>query len=146
MKTLQFKIHLNSSAEKVWNSLWQIENYKKWTNPFCEGTYYKTENFIQGSKIHFLSPNGAGMYSIIDTLIENKWIIFKHIGELNNFEEQPINEKTKQWTNAIESYELVNEQNGTTLFVNVDIAEEFADYMNTTFPLALDELNKIATH
>lgn len=146
MKRLTFTIYLPATAEKVWSSLWQIENYKKWTTSFCEGTYYKTDHFIQGSKIHFLSPSGAGMYSIIDTLIENKWIVFKHIGELNNFTEQPLNEKTKLWTNAIESYELIQEENGITLTVQVDITEEYADYMSTSFPLALKELKKIVTN
>jgi hypothetical protein len=50
MKTLVFKINIKASPEKVWQSLWQLENYKIWTNPFCEGSYYKTDTLPRAEK------------------------------------------------------------------------------------------------
>lgn len=144
MKTLEFTIQINATAEKLWNCLWELENYTKWTSTFCKGSYYKTDSFSQGTKIHLLSPDGGGMYSILDKIIEHKILIFRHIGELKNFEEQPIDEKTQVWTNALESYELKSNENGTELIVKMDTIEEYIDYMNKTFPLALQELKKIA--
>lgn len=144
MQTLVFIIQINATPAKVWNSLWDSENYKKWTNAFCVGSYYTIEHFSEGSKVHFLSPNGSGMYSVVDKIIENKLLIFRHLGELNNFKEQPIDEKTKQWSNALEGYELTETETGTTLEVKVDTVDEYVDFMNKSFVLGLQELKKMA--
>ncbi|WP_233357739.1 hypothetical protein [Haloflavibacter putidus] len=48
-----------------------MESCTKWNSVFGAGNYYKTENFAQGNKIHLLTPNGEGMYSILDKIIEN---------------------------------------------------------------------------
>lgn len=39
-----------------------------------------------------LTPAGEGMYSIIDRLEENRYLAFRHLGWVSNFEEQPIDE------------------------------------------------------
>lgn len=143
MQNLTFTIRINTSTEKVWKYLWELENYTKWNSVFGAGNYFKTESFIQGSKIHLLTPNGEGMYSILDKIVENEILVFKHLGELKNFEEQPIDSKTQGWTNALESYELKLLGNETELIVRVETVEQYVDHMNKTFPLALQELKKI---
>ncbi len=142
MKTLHFEIDINASQEKVWKSIWDLENYKVWTKPFGEGSYYTAENFSEGNKIHFLAPGGYGMYSIIEKLDEPQFIAIKHLGEIKDFEEQPLEDQG--WSNAIESYELKSIGEGTKLIVNVDTVEQYVDSMNKTFPLALNELKKLA--
>lgn len=144
MQNLTFKIRIKASTEKVWKYLWELENYKKWNSVFGAGNYYKTDSFEQGSKIHLLTPNGDGMYSILEKLVENEVLVFKHLGELTNFKEQPIDEKIQGWTNALESYELKPLGNETELIVQVESMEQYADHMNKTFPLALRELKRIS--
>ena len=39
------------------------ETYKRWTAPFCDGSYY-TGSWEQGSQIRFLTPAGEGMVKI----------------------------------------------------------------------------------
>ncbi|MBU3661499.1 MAG: hypothetical protein FGM14_16665 [Flavobacteriales bacterium] len=144
MENLIFKISISATAEKVWDSLWEIENYKKWTSVFCDGSYYKTNDFSQGNKIHLLAPNGGGMYSILEKIVENETLVFKHLGELKNFEEQPNDEATQGWSNALESYELKQKGNEIELTVQVETVEEYVAHMNKTFPLALQELKNIS--
>jgi uncharacterized protein YndB with AHSA1/START domain len=144
MKTLVFKININASPDTVWQSLCQSENYKIWTNPFCAGSYYKTDSFTEGSKIHFLTPNGEGMYSIIDRLEENHLLAFKHLGDIKNLEEMPMTTETESWSGAMETYTLNKIDSGTELTVNVDTIEKYVDFMNNTFPLALNELKRIS--
>jgi len=144
MQTLEFKLQIETTPENLWKCLWEPENYKKWTNIFCQGSYYKTDSFSQGSKIHLLTPNGEGMYSIIDKMTENKILIFRHIGELKNFEEQPVEKNNQTWTNAYESYEITSTGNGVELTVKVDTINEYIDFMEKTFPLALQELKKLS--
>jgi hypothetical protein len=144
MKTLSYKININATPEKVWQSLWQLENYKIWTNPFCEGSYYKTDSFTEGNKIHLLTPSGEGMYSILDRIDENHFMAFKHLGDIKNFEEIPLTNETGNWSGAMETYTLNKTDNGTELTVNVDTIEKYIDFMNNTFPLALNELKRIS--
>ena len=142
MKKLVYNIQINASPEKVWNALWDLENYKKWTHVFCPGTYYKTNILVKGSSVHFLNESGSGMYSEVDEMIPNLLMSFRHIGEIEDFKEKPI--KDQPWSNAIEKYELLSNTEGTLLRVSADTVEEYIDYMNTNFPKALEELKKIA--
>lgn len=144
METLNFTIQINATAEKVWNCLWELENYKIWTNPFCEGSHYKTDSFTQGSKIHLLTLSGEGMYSVLETVKENSFLAFKHLGDIKNFEEMPIAGDSETWTGAMETYSLKEIENGTVLTVNVDTLESYVDFMKKTFPLALNELKRIS--
>jgi uncharacterized protein YndB with AHSA1/START domain len=144
METLNFTIHINATPEKVWNCLWEIENYKIWTSPFCIGSYYKTDRFAEGSKIHLLTPSGEGMFSIIETLKENTFLAFQHLGDIKKFEEMPITGESETWTGAMETYALNETENGTELTVNVDTLESYVDFMKKTFPLALNELKRIS--
>ena len=97
MKKLEFTIDINAPAEKVWYSLWDEENYKNWTNAFCEGSYVVTD-YKEGSKAHFLSPSGEGMFSSVSINKPFEIMSFNHIGILKNFEEQPIDDETVRRT------------------------------------------------
>ena len=142
MQTLRFTININANLQKVWKCLWEKENYKKWTSAFIEGSYYKTDSFSEGNKIHLLAPNGEGMFSLLEKIEEPNFLVFKHLGELKNFEEQ-VN-VNPNWTNAIESYRLLSAENGTLLKVEVDTLEEYVDFMNKLFPIALQKLKVLA--
>lgn len=144
MKTLEYTVHVQSTPERLWASLWESDNYQKWTSVFTEGSHYKTDAFAEGSKIHLLTPSGEGMYSILDKIIENKFLAFRHLGEMKNFEEQPVDEAVQGWTNAIESYEIFEKEGGVELVVKVDTMEEYVDHMNNSFPQALQKLKQLA--
>ena len=138
MKTLNFTINIQASAEMVWFVLWDSHFYTEWTHPFCEGTYYKTD-WEEGGRIQFLTPDGSGMYSTIAVNKPFEKMYFSHIGDIKNFEEQPLDEKTRLWTGAREHYDLNIEHDGsTTLLVTLDMADEYVDYFNEKFGKALD--------
>lgn len=142
MKTLQFTVTINAAPEKVWKSLWDLESYKAWTSKFGEGSYYKTDSFSEGNKIHLLMPSGHGMYSVLDKVDEPRFLALRNVGEIKNFEEKPITDQS--WTNAMETYELQPVGEGTKLIVNVDTVEEYIDSMNKSYPIALDKLKELA--
>ena len=140
---LEFTIEINATPQKVWQELWGKESYKAWTNPFCEGSYYEGE-IKQGSRVHFLTPSGDGMFADMFYLKENEMSVIKHLGVLQNFEEQPMNEETKQWAGCFEIYKLTEMEGKTNFKAEVDCLEKYVDYMNKTFPLALQELKRIS--
>ena len=140
----EFKIEINAPREKVWDVLWNDETYPKWTNVFCEGTYAESD-WKEGSKIHFLSPNGEGMNSIIDRKIDNEYMAFKHLSELKHFKEMPIDDAAQEWTGAMETYKLTQQNNSNTVLeVKMDTVEKYAEYFNNTFPKGLEMVKQLS--
>lgn len=143
METLKFKIDIHAPKEKIWKILWDEESYRQWTSAFCEGTY-AISDWNEGSKIHFLSPNGEGMNSIIESKIDNEYMAFKHISELKNFKEMPIDAATQEWSGALETYRLIPNSAGSILEVSMDCIEKYADYFQKTFPKSLELIKELS--
>lgn len=143
IKKIVFEQEIKASAETVWDKMWDKKSYTDWTTPFCAGTYYTGEIEL-GSRIHFIAPSFDGMYSDVFYLIPNKLIIFKHIGNLKDLKELPIDAEAERWTGSFETYKL-NEVDGvTTVTAEIDCVPEYINYMEEKFPLALQELKKIS--
>ena len=143
METLEFKIRIKASAEKVWKVLWDDETYRKWSGSFCEGSY-AVSDWNQGDKIHFMSPSGEGMNSVIETKIPMEYMAFKHIGEIKDFKELPLNEEAKQWSGAMETYRLIQDDEFTDLTAQVDVIEKYIDYFKEVFPKGLEKVKELA--
>jgi len=143
IKKIIFEQEIKAAAETVWNKMWDKKTYTDWTTPFCAGTYFTGEIEL-GSRIHFIAPSFDGMYSDVFYLIPNKLIIFKHIGNLKDLKELPIDAEAERWTGSFETYKL-NEVDGvTTVTAEIDCVPEYINYMEEKFPLALQELKKIS--
>ena len=140
MNENKFEITINAPAAKVWQTLWDDGSYMQWTSAFCNGSYAKSD-WKLGSKIQFLSPGGGGMYSEIAELEPNKKMVFKHIGEIKEYKEQPF--EASDWSGATESYTLTESNGQTHLVVTVDFTEEMASYFNDVFPKALAILKEL---
>lgn len=143
MERLEFAIRIKASREEIWSVLWKEETYKKWTEVFCEGSS-TISNWNEGDTIHFLSPGGEGMYSIIETKIPNEYMAFKHLGELKDFKEMPIDEETKKWSGAMETYRLTADGEFTDLVAHVDVVEKYLDYFKETFPKGLEKVKELS--
>lgn len=143
MKQLEFQILIHATAKQVWDALWDDDNYRKWVSVFCEGSY-AVSDWQKGGKIHFLAPNGDGMYSTITELIPNEKMFFTHQGEIKNNEEQPISEETRAWSGARENYTLIENNTTTTVIVAMDIVETHIDYFKEAFPKGLAMVKQIA--
>lgn len=143
METLEFKIRIKAPVEKVWSVLWEDETYKKWTSAFCEGSY-AVSDWNEGDKIHFMSPGGEGMNSIIEKKIPNEYMAFKHIGEIKDFKELPLNEETEKWSGYMETYRLIPDDEFTDLIAQVDVIEKHIDYFKDAFPKGLEAVKELA--
>lgn len=143
IKRLTFKQEINASAKEVWSTLWDKESYPKWATIFCEGSYY-TGEMEMGNRIHFLTPKGDGMYSDVGYMIPEKLMIFSHIGMLSDYKEMALDAEAERWTGSFEIYKLEETNGKTTLTAEADCVDKYVSYMEEKFPLALQEIKKIA--
>jgi uncharacterized protein YndB with AHSA1/START domain len=142
----EFSIEINASPEKIWFALWDDHYYRQWTSAFCEGSYMVTD-WKAGGRVHFLSPNGEGMYSMLEVNRPNEKMYFRHIGEIKDFEEQPVDEKTGAWSGAREYYSLYIKDTPTVpivLSVQMDIEDTYLPYFMDTFPKGLEKVKELA--
>lgn len=137
---LQFSITIDADTTTIWKALWDDTSYRDWVSVFQEGSYASTDDWKEGSIVHFLDQDKNGIYSIIQQHIPNETITFQHIGTVVNGKEQPVDEETKQWTGATETYTLSEDNNTITLIVNIDVLDEHLEFMNNAFPKALEKI------
>ncbi len=143
MKTLTFKVEINATREKVWFVLWDDAGYRKWAGVFCEGTY-AVGDWEEGSFMQFITPNGEGMYSIVEKKIENEYMAFRHLNMMKNYEIMPVDAATQEWVGAMETYRLTASNEATVLEATVDTVEEYVDYFNITFLKALAIIKELS--
>ena len=143
MKKLEFKIDINAPKEKVWKVLWDDKTYREWTSVFTEGSY-AVSDWKEGSKVLFLSANKDGMFSVIDKLVPEEEMVFKHLGIVKDGKEMPADEETKKWIDMLESYLLKEKDGVTEIKVSHEMSEEFCEYLETTFPKALAIVKKLS--
>ena len=140
LNRIEFSIEIKAEKTAIWKALWGQSSYREWASVFFEGSYAVTDNWEEGSKVHFLAPDQSGIYSVIEKHIPNKIIRFKHIGNVQRGKEQPIDNETKKWSGAKEIYSLIEGKNSCTLAVNIDIMDEHLEFMTKTFPKALEKI------
>lgn len=145
MENLIFTSILQSSAENLWFCLWNEFQYKKWVSVFKEGSYAVSE-WKQGARIHFMSPEGHGMYSDIETWEPNKAAVFRHIGNIKNGIEIEVDDATKSWSGMREGYRLTEHGNQVQLEIRMDINSDYKSYFESTFPKAIDKIKNNIDH
>lgn len=143
MKKLEFSITINASPEKVWEVIIGKDTYSKWTAPFAEGSTVETD-WKKGSKALFGDGKGNGMVSTIVESIPGKFLSIKHLGEVKNGVEDPTTYQGEEWGEALENYTLKEVDGKTLWIVNMDMNEEYAQYMEDTWPLALAKVKELA--
>lgn len=149
MEKLQFKIEIKAPASKVYDFMLGITNkstYEQWTALFNPTSTYEG-NWSKGSKILFLGSDEfgekSGMVSEISENLLNQFVSIRHYGLVKNGVETTEGPEVEKWANGFENYTF-EEHNGVTLVtVDLDTTQDFIEYMNKTYPKALDKLKEI---
>lgn len=143
MRKLEFSITINASPEKVWDIITGKDTYGVWTKPLSEESSVVTD-WKKGSKALFLDGKGNGMVSEIAESIPGKFLSIHHLGEVRNGVEDPTTYQGGEWGDALENYTLQGVDGKTVWLVNMDMTEEYEQYMNDTWPLALAKVKELA--
>ena len=149
MKKLQFTIQINAPISKVYDTMLGLSNkanYEQWTALFNPTSTYEG-NWEKGSKMLFIGTdeNGdkGGMVSEIAEHIPCQFISIRHYGLLQANTEITSGSEVEKWANGYENYLFSEQDNQTTLVVDLDTTDDFIEYMNETYPSALEKLRQI---
>ena len=119
-KTLQFKVSIQASRDRVWQTMLGDETYTTWNADFCEGSRFHGA-WVQGTKIRFLAPNGNGTTSVVATVRPHEFVSIQHIGEVKAGVEDTTSENVRAWAPAYETFAFSSEIGGTEVHVCVEI-------------------------
>jgi hypothetical protein len=149
MKKTKFNVSINAPANKVYDVMLGISNkstYEQWTALFNPTSTYEG-SWNKGSKMLFIGTDEkgekGGMVSEIFDNIPNQFISIRHYGLLKANAEITEGPEVDQWANGFENYTFVEINGTTTVTVDLDTTEDFLDYMNQTYPKALNKLKEI---
>ena len=138
MKTISFTIDINAPINKVWDALWNDDNYRKWTNNFYLGSFYESDWEV-GGKTLFLGPNRDGMFATITKLEKPYEVVFNHLGEIVNGVES-----VKYDNGSFEKYQLKEIDGITRLVIYLDTLDEYEQDMNEGFSKGIEDIKRIS--
>ena len=148
MEKLQFAESINAPVDRVYDTMLGISNkstYEEWTSMFNPTSTYEG-SWKKGSKILFIGVDEkgekGGMVSRIVENIPNEFVSIQHYGLVKADQEITEGPEVEKWANGFENYSF-KENNGTTVTVDLDTTEDFIDYMNQTYPKALNKLKEL---
>lgn len=150
MKKLQYTIEINASADEVYNTMLGIDNietYNLWTAEFNPNSTYEG-SWEKGSKIYFVGTdeNGkkGGMVSEIVENIPNQFVSIRHYGILDGDQEITEGPEVEKWAGGLENYSFLEENGVTKVTAECDMADDYQDYFDTTWPKALKKLKELS--
>ncbi|GAA4297195.1 SRPBCC domain-containing protein [Nibribacter koreensis] len=149
MEKLQYTVTINAPVTKVYDVMLGINSkstYEQWTSLFNPTSTYEG-NWDKGSKILFVGVDEqgekGGMVSRIVENIPNQFVSIQHYGLLQADKEITEGHEVEKWANGFENYTFEENNGATTVTVDLDTMEDFVDYMNQSYPKALDKLKEL---
>lgn len=147
MKRTNYQIDINAPVSKVYETMIGKETYKQWTAEFNPTSDFEG-GWNKGDKILFTGVNQEGkkegMVAEIAENIPNKLISIRHLGILDGENEITSGPQVEGWAGALENYSFGENDEITTVTVDVDTNEEYLDYFNSTWPKALQKLKEMS--
>ena len=149
MEKLQFNISIHAPVSAVYNIMLGISSkstYEQWTAMFNPTSTYEG-NWEKGSKMLFIGVDEkgekGGIVSKIAENIPHQFVSIQHYGLVNAGKEITEGAEVEKWANGFENYSFEENNEVTTVKVEIDAAEEFIDFMNETYPKALNKLKEL---
>ncbi len=141
MQKQQFSIEIKATRERIWKILWEDKAFRDWGNIIDEGQYMVGE-MKEGNEVQFISSvSGYGVTSLIEKLVPNEFVSFRQMADTKDSGKR---EREKEWTGGTESYSLVENNNITTLTVNIDVPSGQEETFKVRFPKALERVKFLA--
>jgi hypothetical protein len=149
MKKLQFKVSIKAPVTRVYDFMLGLKSkstYEQWTSVFNPTSTWEG-SWEKGNKMRFVGVDEkgerGGMVSRIAENIPNRFVSVQHYGLVKGDKEITEGPEVEKWANGFENYTFAESKDTTTVTVDLDATEDFLDYMNQTYPKALDKLKEL---
>ena len=143
---MHFETIINSSVEKVYETMLREDSYRVWTAIFNSDSHY-SGSWEKGSRMLFLGTDSkggsSGMVSWIKDNIKNRLLSIEHIGIVKNGKEYLCGKEVEGWKGSLENYTFRSLDNRTLLSIDIDSNHDFKSYFEETWPKALDKLRSV---
>jgi uncharacterized protein YndB with AHSA1/START domain len=144
MKKIEFKIDIDASAQKVWNTMLDPVTYKEWVSVSWPGSTYEGK-WEQGESLRFLSTSGEGTKIVLVEYRPYEYVFAKHVAVINaDGSEDTTSDIAKGWIGTTESYTFTEKNGKTELKVELNTSPEWASMFEEGWPNALQELKRIS--
>lgn len=150
MKQLIFKKDINATAQKVYETMLGLKDkttYETWVKTFNPTSTYEG-SWDKESKILFVGTdengNKSGMVSKVEENQPAKYVSILHYGFLQNGAEVTTGELVEKWAGGHENYSFEENNGITTVTIAMDVVDDYLDYFNEKYPIALNKLKEIA--
>lgn len=142
MHPLQFTIEIAAPPERVWAVMLAPASYEQWTAAFAEGSRYEG-SWDEGATIRFVAPSGDGMLARIAENRPHRFLSIEHLAMIRDGTVDRDSDEARAWTPAFENYTFEPILGGTRLVIDIDTPDDYAAFMQETWPQALDRLKII---
>lgn len=143
MKKLEFKIDINASAKKVWDTFLDPESFKEMISASYPGSYYKGQ-WKKGENVKFLSAKEGGTLVNIVELRPYEYILAKHVAVINaDGTEDRTSEQAKGWIGSTEEYNFTERNGKTEVKIIVNTTPEWEKMFSEGWPNNLKKLKQI---
>lgn len=149
MKTLHFTQRFAAPPARVHQVMLDKPTYVEWTKAFSPDGQPSTfeGDRSEGSTMRFVGYDGAGkasgMLTRVNTHRPGEHLHLEHIGLVIEGREDTTSDFVREWVPAHEIYTLTPVEGGTTLAVQVDVADAQAGEFAAIWPKALAELQRL---
>lgn len=147
MKRFVKTIEVEANVEKVWNMIFEPQNFSLWTEVFTKGSYYEG-SLEEGSPVRFLAKNSKGQIDgMVGEIAENKYpevLSIRHLGWVFDGVDDTTSEGVKSWAPAYENYRL--EKKGderTSLTVEADLSDTYYEQFSELWPKAMLRIKEL---
>ncbi|MGC3947630.1 MAG: SRPBCC domain-containing protein [Chryseolinea sp.] len=146
MKELEFSTQIAAPKKKVWDTMLNLDTYKKWTDAAWPGSTYEGK-WKEGSDIKFIGADSSGTLATITEITPLDHIVAKHVAILQKGGvEDRTSELASRWVGTTESY-YFDETNGkTNLKIKMKVTPEWEQEFKNSWPKALDKLKEMSEH
>ena len=143
MKKLEFKIDINASAKKVWETFLNPESFKEMISASYPGSYYKGQ-WKKGENVKFLSASEGGTLANIVELRPYEYILAKHVAVINaDGTEDRNSAQAKGWIGSTEEYNFTERNGRTEVKIVVNTTPEWEKMFSDGWPNNLKKLKEI---
>lgn len=143
MENLRFSVEVAAPAQRVWNVMLDLDTYRQWAGAFHDGSTYEG-GWNKGDEIRFLGPNDDGTASgLIGTIVENRpheFVLIRYLGDVQN----DVENREGPAVGLHESYSFSETGGVTTLVVELEVPDEWADDMRGMWPDAIGSIKRLA--